>query len=324
MYDSSNLLEVRDLKKHFVIGTSWNRDRRQVLRAVDGVDLTIRRGETLGVVGESGCGKSTLGRCVLGLIPPSGGEVRFEGRDVGSLKSAKERLAVKRRMQIVFQDPYSSLNPRMRVGDVIAEGLIIHDLCKGGREEKVRELLAIVGLRPEHAQRFPHEFSGGQRQRIGIARALAVSPDFIVADEAVSALDVSIQAQILNLLRELQAERGLSFMFISHDLRAVSHISDRVAVMYLGKVVEVATREELYADPRHPYTRALLSAVPLPQVGRKRESVSITGEIPSPINPPKGCHFHPRCPFRKPVCSEISPALTPNGAGHRTACHVFH
>ncbi|HEY2389225.1 MAG TPA: dipeptide ABC transporter ATP-binding protein [Candidatus Binatia bacterium] len=317
------LVEVRGLRKEFTLGGGFFGRARAIIRAVDGVDLAIRRGETLGVVGESGCGKSTLGRCVLRLIEPTAGTVTFDGRDVLALSSAELRRT-RREMQIVFQDPYASLNPRMRVGAIVAEGIEIHDLARGPeKRRRVDELLTRVGLSPEHFDRYPHEFSGGQRQRIGIARALAVGPRFIVADEPVSALDISIQAQVLNLLRELQEEMELAYLFISHDLRVVEHVSHRVAVMYLGKIVEQAPREELYANPRHPYTRALLSAVPDPRPGARKERVRLGGDVPSPINPPAGCAFHPRCPYAEARCRVEVPRLETGAHEHAVACHVF-
>ncbi len=317
------LVEVRGLRKEYTLGGGFLGRSREVVRAVDGVDLTIRVGETLGVVGESGCGKSTLGRCVLRLTEPTAGSVTFDGRDVLALSSGDLRR-MRREMQIVFQDPYASLNPRMRIGAIVAEGLEIHDLARGPeKRRRVEELLAKVGLRPEHYDRYPHEFSGGQRQRVGIARALAVGPRFIVADEPVSALDISIQAQVLNLLRELQEEMRLAYLFISHDLRVVEHVSHRVAVMYLGKIVEQAPRDELYRNPRHPYTRALLSAVPDPNPRQSRERMQLGGDVPSPIHPPPGCAFHPRCPFAEERCRREVPALEEGAGEHMVACHVF-
>ena len=317
------LVEVRGLRKEFTIGGGFFGRSRAIIRAVDGVDLTIRSGETLGVVGESGCGKSTLGRCVLRLTEPTAGSVTFDGQDVLALASGDLRR-MRREMQIVFQDPYASLNPRMRIGAIVAEGIEIHDLARGAeKRRRVEELLAKVGLRPEHYDRYPHEFSGGQRQRVGIARALAVGPRFIVADEPVSALDISIQAQVLNLLRALQEEMQLAYLFISHDLRVVEHVSHRVAVMYLGKIVEQAPRDELYRNPRHPYTRALLSAVPNPNPREHKERMRLGGDVPSPINPPAGCAFHPRCPFAEERCRREVPPLEEGAGEHAVACHVF-
>lgn len=318
-----SLLEIRNLKKYFPVESGLISRRKGDVKAVDGVDLTVEEGETLGVVGESGCGKSTLGRTILRLIEPTEGEVFFEGKNIMQLSNAAMR-DMRRKMQIIFQDPYASLNPRMKVGEIVGEGLKIHRLANGAaRRERVMELLQQVGLREDHFDRYPHEFSGGQRQRIGIARALAVRPKFIVADEPVSSLDVSIQAQIINLLRELQEDMRLTFFFISHDLRVVEHVSHRVAIMYLGKVVEVAPSEAIYANSRHPYTRALLSAVPIPDPNPKKDRMVLEGDVPSPVNPPSGCNFHPRCPFKEKICSEVEPVLEFTSDGHGAACHVF-
>jgi oligopeptide/dipeptide ABC transporter ATP-binding protein len=293
------------------------------VRAVRGVNLTVDAGETVGVVGESGCGKSTLGRCILRLVEPTAGTVRFEGKDLSTLNAAELRRT-RRFLQIIFQDPYSSLNPRMRVGAIVGEGMAIHGIAKGAeRRGRVVELLAKVGLHADAYDRYPHEFSGGQRQRIGIARALAVAPRFIVADEPVSALDVSVQAQIVNLLQDLQRELQLAYLFIAHDLRVVEHISKRVAIMYLGEIVELAPSEEIYKSPRHPYTRALLSAVPMPEPGRKRERIVLTGDVPSPVSPPAGCSFHPRCPHAQDICRRENPRLVTGARDHAVACHVF-
>ena len=318
-----SLLEVRDLKKYFPVGDGLFSRNKGAVKAVDGVNLDVQEGETLGLVGESGCGKSTLGRTILRLIEPSGGEVNFQGKNLLAL-SQRELRDMRREMQIIFQDPYASLNPRMRVGDIVGEGLEIHKLAKGrAKRDRVMELLQQVGLREDHYSRYPHEFSGGQRQRIGIARALAVNPKFIVCDEPVSSLDVSIQAQIINLLQELQEKLRLTYLFISHDLRVVEHISHRVAIMYLGKVVEIANSETIYRDAKHPYTRALLSAVPMPDTDRKKERVVLEGDVPSPVNPPAGCTFHPRCAYREALCSQTEPPLDFSADGHGVACHVF-
>jgi len=290
---------------------------------VDDVSLTVEEGETLGLVGESGCGKSTLGRSILRLIEPTEGEVVFQGKNLLKLSQSQLRK-MRREMQIIFQDPYASLNPRMQVGRIVGEGLEIHKLASGRKKrDRVMELLNQVGLREEHYDRYPHEFSGGQRQRIGIARALAVNPRFIVADEPVSALDVSIQAQIINLLQELQEKRHLTYFFISHDLRVIEHISHRVAIMYLGKIVEIASGDKIYQDAKHPYTRALLSAVPIPDPNRKKERVILQGDVPSPVHPPPGCSFHPRCPFREDICDKVEPELEFFPDGHGVSCHVF-
>ena len=317
------LLEVRHLVKHFQVGGGLFSGRGGLVRAVDDVSFSIKRGETLGLVGESGCGKTTTGRCILQLERPTSGQVIFEGRDLTTLEPAELR-GVRRRMQVIFQDPYSSLNPRMTVGQILAEPLSVHGIVTNGpaRRERVRELLHRVGLLPQHADRYPHQLSGGQRQRVGIARALAVEPKLIVCDEPVSALDVSIQAQIINLLEDLQAELGLTYLFIAHDLAVVRHISDRVAVMYLGKIVEVADRIELYERPLHPYTQALLAAVPIPdpQVEAARARSVLGGEVPSPLNPPSGCVFHPRCPIAVERCGGEIPPLREITPGHWAAC----
>ncbi len=319
------LLEVRNLKKYFPItqGILFQRKVADV-KAVDGISFDVKPGETLGLVGESGCGKSTTGRTILQLYRPTEGEVLFRGKDLAKLKGESLRK-MRSDMQMIFQDPYASLNPRMTVGDIIAEPLEVHNIAKGKeKKERVQELLQIVGLNPYFVNRYPHEFSGGQRQRIGIARALAVNPDFIVCDEPISALDVSIQAQIINLLEELQDRFGLTYLFIAHDLSVVRHISDRVAVMYLGRIVELTDSRSLYANPLHPYTRALLSAVPIPDplIEEKRERIILVGDVPSPVNPPKGCRFHTRCPLAIPICKEVAPEWRDVGNGHWVECHV--
>ncbi len=317
------LLTVRNLVKQFPVRGGILRRVVDNVHAVDGVGFDLGASETLGLVGESGCGKSTTGRCILRLIEPTSGEVVFEGRDVRAL-NGRDLAAIRRDMQIIFQDPFASLNPRMTVAAIIGEALEIHGLAKNRREreEKVADLLTTVGLRPEHMARFPHEFSGGQRQRIGIARALAVSPKLIICDEPVSALDVSIQAQVINLLEDLQEKFGLSYLFIAHDLSVVEHISDRVAVMYLGRIVEIAPSRDLYADPLHPYTEALLSAVPIPDPTIRRERIRLQGDIPSPLNPPGGCRFHTRCPIaEKGLCDTASPEFREAKPGHWVACH---
>ncbi|MDT7688762.1 MAG: peptide/nickel transport system ATP-binding protein [Acidobacteriota bacterium] len=309
------LVRVRGLFKHFAVAGGDD-----VVRAVDGVTFEIFRGETLGLVGESGCGKSTVGRCLLRLIEPTRGQVEFEGHDVLATRGGELRR-LRREMQIIFQDPYASLNPRMRVRDIVSEPLVIHSIGdKSERRERVAELLRKVGLDPDYMNRYPHEFSGGQRQRIGIARALALNPKLIVADEPVSALDVSVQAQVVNLLEDLQHEFNLTYLFISHGLAVVEHISDRVAVMYLGRIVEVATADELYSNPLHPYTRALLSAIPVPDPTHKRDRIVLKGDVPTPINPPSGCRFHTRCPEAIPDCTRIDPDLREVAPHHTVAC----
>jgi oligopeptide transport system ATP-binding protein len=320
------LLRVEHLKMYFPI-TQGIILQRQVgwVRAVDDITFTVKRGETLGLVGESGCGKSTTGRAILQLYKPTGGTVNFLNKNLTTLGGGELRK-MRREMQMIFQDPYASLNPRMTVGSIIGEPLEIHNLARGReKQERVQELLRIVGLNPYFANRYPHEFSGGQRQRIGIARALAVQPSFIVCDEPISALDVSIQAQVINLLEELQEQFNLTYLFIAHDLSVVRHISDRVAVMYVGKIVELTTRDLLYERPLHPYTKALLSAVPIPDpaVERKRQRMILTGDVPSPVNPPSGCRFHPRCPFAQEVCKEKEPELLQVEPNHYAACHFW-
>ena len=317
-----SLVEIRNLKKYFPVGGGLFSRRKGEVKAVDGVNLAVEEGETLGLVGESGCGKSTLGRTILRLIEPTEGEIVFQGKNLLSLTPRAMR-DTRREMQIIFQDPYASLNLRMRIGEIVGEGLEIHKLATGRKKrERVMDLLSQVGLREEHYDRYPHEFSGGQRQRIGIARALAVNPKFIVADEPVSSLDVSIQAQIINLLQELQEKMHLTYFFISHDLRVVEHISHRVAIMYLGKIVEIAPSDKIYQEAKHPYTRALLSAVPVPDPERKKERIVLQGDVPSPVNPPPGCSFHPRCSYREDICDKVEPKLE-FANGHGAACHVF-
>jgi oligopeptide transport system ATP-binding protein len=320
---SEILLEVQNLSKHFPVGGGMFGQRRGVVRAVDDISFAIRRGETLGLVGESGCGKTTTGRCILMLERPTSGRILFEGRDLTTLDQTALR-PVRRKIQVIFQDPYSSLNPRMTVGQIIAEPLAVHGIVpdRGARATRVRDLLTHVGLLPQHGHRYPHELSGGQRQRVGIARALAMEPTLIICDEPVSALDVSIQAQIINLLEDLQAEFGLTYLFIAHDLSVVRHISDRVAVMYLGKIAEITERKALYDDPLHPYTKALLAAVPIPdpELEQRRERVVLGGEVPSPLNPPSGCVFHPRCPIAIDRCPREVPALREVKPTHWAAC----
>lgn len=312
-----NIIEVQNLKKHFKVG------RNQILKAVDGITFNIREGETLGLVGESGCGKSTTGRTMIRLYEATEGDVIFDGMNINKL-NRKELKNFTKQAQMIFQDPYASLNPRMTVGDIVGEGMDIHNMRKGkARTAKIYELLETVGLNREHASRFPHEFSGGQRQRIGIARALSIEPKFIVCDEPISALDVSIQAQIVNLLEKLQEEMGLTYLFIAHDLSMVKYISDRIAVMYLGSIMEITTSDALYDEPLHPYTQALLSAIPIPdpEIERNRNRLILEGDVPSPINPPDGCKFQKRCKYAKDICSEKAPELREIKPDHFVACH---
>jgi oligopeptide transport system ATP-binding protein len=318
------LLRVSNLAKNFPVKSGLFSCNVGQVHAVDQVNFEIAVGETLGLVGESGCGKSTTARCILRLIEPSSGQIEFEGRDITRLSAGALR-ALARDMQIIFQDPYASLDPRMTVGTIVGEGLIIHGLTKTRREfeERVVELLETVGLGADHLRRYPHEFSGGQRQRVGIARALAVSPKFIVCDEPVSALDVSIQAQVINLLEDLQEKFRLTYLFIAHDLSVIEHISSRVAVMYLGRIVEIAPARDLYAAPKHPYTQALLSAVPIPDPSARRERIRLKGDVPNPIDPPAGCHFHPRCPVAMPICAMQVPAPKELAPGHSVECHLY-
>ncbi|HYW06270.1 MAG TPA: dipeptide ABC transporter ATP-binding protein [Longimicrobium sp.] len=316
------LLVVRGLKKYFPIHKGFFNSHVGDVKAVDGVSFSLRKGETLGIVGESGCGKSTMGRSILRLIEPTAGSAHFEGKDIFKMEKADLRR-MRRKVQIIFQDPFSSLNPRMTIGDTIREVLSVHKIATGQKaNDRVAELLRVVGLRPEHSVRYPHEFSGGQRQRIGIARALAVEPDLIVCDEPVSALDVSVQAQVINLLQDLQREFGLTYVFVAHDLSVVEHISDRVAVMYLGRIVELADSRAMYRNPLMPYTQALLSAVPIPDPSVRRKRIVLQGDVPSPANPPSGCPFHPRCqhPLKDADCAKIVPPLADKGGGHFAAC----
>jgi len=321
---AENLLEVKNLKKYFPVKAGVFKRTVAHVKAVDDISFAVKEGETLGLVGESGCGKSTTGRTILRLLEATEGKVIFDGKSIMDLDK-KEMRAVRRDMQIIFQDPYASLNPRMTVADIVGEPLDIHKLAKNKQErnEKVKEILENVGLGEEYMNRYPHEFSGGQRQRIGVARALAVDPKLIIADEPVSALDVSVQAQVVNLLQDLQKEFGLTFLFIAHDLSVVKHISDRVAVMYLGKIVELTDKDDLYNNPKHPYTQSLLSAIPEADPKKKKERIILEGDVPSPVDPPSGCRFHPRCPKAFAKCSEVEPEFKEYGAGHFAACHLL-
>lgn len=322
--ESKNLLEVRGLKKYFPVKQGFLGSKTSYVQAVDDVTFSIKKGETLGLVGESGCGKSTTGRTIIRLYEPTAGQIIFDGQDISKF-SQKQLLPYRKRIQMIFQDPYASLNSRMTVGDIIGEPLDIHGIAKGReRIERIHNLLETVGLSGDHANRYPHEFSGGQRQRVGIARALAVEPDFIIADEPISALDVSIQAQVVNMLEDLQERMGLTYLFIAHDLSMVKHISDRIGVMYLGKLVEIAGSDELYYKPQHPYTQALLSAVPIadPETAKKSSRIILEGDVPSPLNPPSGCRFRTRCRYAMDICKEVEPLLKDVGAGHCVACHL--
>ena len=325
---SEEILRVEDLKVHFPVRMAGLLSRSSAtVKAVDGVSFALRRGETLGLVGESGCGKSTTGLAILRMLAPTSGRIVFEGEDITAHPPERMR-PIRRRMQMVYQDPFGSLNPRMKVGDIVGEPLVVHGLAadKAKYRARIAELIALVGLLPDMAERYPHEFSGGQRQRIGIARAIAMDPGLIICDEAVSALDVSIQAQVVNLFMDLQERLGLTYLFIAHDLSVVRHISDRIAVMYLGRIVEIATRKDLYRSPLHPYTEALLAAIPIPdpELEATRPHRIISGEVPSALNPPKGCRFHPRCPQAMPVCAEVEPVLSEAGGGRTVACHLHH
>ncbi|PUU88092.1 MAG: peptide/nickel transport system ATP-binding protein [Halanaerobium sp.] len=321
---AENLLEVKNLKKYFPVKAGVFKRTVAHVKAVDDISFAVKEGETLGLVGESGCGKSTTGRTILRLLEATAGEIVFKGQNILTY-DRKQMRKLRKEMQIIFQDPYASLNPRMTVGNIVGEAIDLHNLAasKKERNEMVRELLEKVGLGSEYMQRYPHEFSGGQRQRIGVARALAVDPKLIIADEPVSALDVSVQAQVVNLLQDLQKEFGLTFLFIAHDLSVVKHISDRVAVMYLGKIVELTDKDDLYNNPKHPYTQSLLSAIPEADPKKKKERIILEGDVPSPVDPPSGCRFHPRCPKAFAKCSEVEPEFKEYGAGHFAACHLL-
>ncbi len=322
MTENKTLLEIKNLKKYFTIKNSIFEDRRKVLKAVDGISFSIKKGETFGLVGESGCGKSTTGRSIVRLYEPTGGEIIYDGKNIANI-SDKEMLKYRKRIQMIFQDPYASLNTRMTVSDIIGEGLDIHTNITGAaRQERIYELLRTVGLKKEHSNRYPHEFSGGQRQRIGIARALAIEPDLIICDEPISALDVSIQAQVVNMLEDLQEELGLTYLFIAHDLSMVKHISDRIGVMYLGNMMEIAESNELYKNPWHPYTKALLSSIPIPDPrANKEQRIILEGDVKSPINPKEGCRFNSRCRYCKEKCNEVTPELREIAPDHFVACH---
>ncbi len=326
MANNEILIEVKNLKKYFVKNKGLIKKQLEITKAVDDVSFYIRKGETLGLVGESGCGKSTTGRTVLRLYEPTAGEILYNGKNIARL-SRDQMMPYRKKMQMIFQDPYASLNARMTVSDIIGEPMDIHHLASGKeRQEKIYQLLDTVGLNKDHAARYPHEFSGGQRQRIGIARSLAVDPEFIICDEPISALDVSIQAQVVNMLEDLQEERGLTYLFIAHDLSMVKHISDRVGVMYLGSLVEVANSKELYANPVHPYTQALLSSIPIPDpdIAEASNRIVLEGDVPSPVNPPSGCKFRTRCRYAMDICKEVSPALKEVGKEHFAACHLLN
>ncbi|MBW9146931.1 dipeptide ABC transporter ATP-binding protein [Clostridium sp. CM027] len=319
------LVEIKDLKKYFPVKKGLFGTAHSYVKAVDGISFTINKGETLGLVGESGCGKTTCGRTIIKLYEPTGGQIIYDGHDLSKL-SQKQMLPYRKKIQMIFQDPYASLNSRMTVGDIVGESIDIHGVYKGkDRMARIQELLTTVGLNSEHSSRYPHEFSGGQRQRIGIARSIAVQPEFIICDEPISALDVSIQAQIINMLEELQENMGLTYLFIAHDLSMVKHISNRIGVMYLGKMVEIGKSDEVYSLPMHPYTQALLSAIPIPdpEGAALRKRIMLEGEIPSPIDPPPGCRFKGRCKYAKAICSEVDPELKNLGADHFVACHLF-